>query len=308
MDVNFELYKVFYYVAYKKSFSAAANKLFISQSAVSQSIRQLEQKLGCPLFFRNTKKVKLTHEGQALFTYIEQAFNFIKTGEKRLEDMSSLVSGEIKIGASDTICKYYLMPYFKSFNEKYPGIKIKVTNRTSPKCIELLKNGSVDFSVINIPKNMDIPQLEFKKSKVVKDVFIAGQNHSHLKDKPLTLKDLEQLPLLVLERNTITREYFDNLVEDLGLNLIPDVELGSIDVLVDMARIGLGAAFVPDVCAEQAAARGEIFVLNIQERIPERYMGIVTHRNIPLSLAAAKFLEMLEQESVTSRESLVARI
>lgn len=293
MDVNFELYKVFYYVAYKKSFSAAADKLFISQSAVSQSIRQLEQKLSCPLFFRNTKRVKLTHEGQALFTYIEQAFNFIKTGEKRLEDMNSLVSGEIKIGASDTICKYYLMPYFKSFNEKYPGIKIKVTNRTSPKCIELLKNGSVDFSVINIPENTDIPQLEFKKSKAVKDVFVASQNYSNLKDKPMSLKDLENIPLLVLEKNTITREFFDSLIKEHKLDLTPDVELGSIDVLVDMARIGLGAAFVPDVCAEAAAEKGEIFILNIKEELPERYMGIVTHRNIPLSLAAAKFLEML---------------
>lgn len=207
--------------------------------------------------------------------------------------MSSLVSGEIKIGASDTICKYYLMPYFKSFNEKYPGIKIKVTNRTSPKCIELLKNGSVDFSVINIPQSTDIPQLEFRKSKAVKDVFVAGTNYSHLKNKQLSLKELEQLPLLVLEKNTITREYFDSLIKSQGLNLIPDVELGSIDVLMDMARIGLGAAFVPDVCAEAAASRGEIFILNMKENMPERYMGTVTHKNIPLSLAAAKFLEML---------------
>ncbi|MDF2520108.1 MAG: transcriptional regulator, LysR family [Clostridia bacterium] len=299
MDINFELYKVFYFVAYKKSFSAAANKLFISQSAVSQSIRQLEHKLGCPLFFRNTKKVKLTHEGQALFTYIEQAFNFIKTGEKRLEDMSSLVSGEIKIGASDTICKYYLMPYFKSFNEKYPGIKIKVTNRTSPKCIDLLKNGSVDFSVINIPQNTDIPQLSFAKSRAVRDVFVAGANYSHLKGKALSIKDLREIPLLVLEKNTITREYFDSLLEVYGLDLVPDIELGSIDVLLDMAKIGLGAAFVPDVCAEAAASRGEIFVLDIKEKIPERYMGTVTHKNIPLSLAAAKFLEMLGENPVT---------
>jgi len=293
MDINFELYKVFYFVAYKKSFSAAANKLFISQSAVSQSIRQLEQKLGCPLFFRNTKKVRLTHEGQALFTYIEQAFNFIKTGEKRLEDMNSLVSGEIKIGASDTICKYYLMSYFKRFNEKYPGIKIKVTNRTSPKCIELLKNGSVDFSVINIPENTDFPQLEFKKSRAVKDVFVVGSNYSHLKDKHLSLKDLEQLPLLVLEKNTITRDYFDSIMNTHEINITPDVESGSIDVLIDMAKIGLGVAFVPDVCVETAVSRGEVHILNLNENVPERYMGVVTHKNFPLSIAAVKFLEML---------------
>ena len=192
MDINLELYKVFYYVAYKKSFSSAAKKLFISQSAVSQAIRQLEQKLDCSLFFRNTKRVTLTHEGQALFTYIEQAFNFIKSGEKMLVDMNSLVSGEIMIGASDTICKYYLIPYFKIFNEKYPGIKIKVTNRTSSKCIDLLKNGSVDFSVVNIPLTKEFPQLEFRDTRAVQDVFIAGSSYAHLKNKKLHLKDLEQ--------------------------------------------------------------------------------------------------------------------
>lgn len=292
MDINFELYKVFYYVAYKKSFSAAAKKLFISQSAVSQAIRQLELKLDCSLFQRNTKKVKLTHEGQALYTYIEQAFNFIKSGEKRLVDMNSLVSGEIKIGASDTICKYYLMPYFKIFNEKYPGIKIKVTNRTSVKCIELLRNGSVDFSVVNIPLHNESPQLEFKNTRAVQDVFIAGGSYAHLKNKKLYLKDLEQLPLLVLEQNTITRDYFDNMLKDYNVEINPDIELGSIDVLIDMARIGLGIAFVPDFCAN-AASEKDIFKLNIKENVPQRYMGVVTHKNIPLSVAASKFLEML---------------
>lgn len=292
MDINFELYKVFYFVASKKSFSAAATKLFISQSAVSQAIRQLEQKLDCSLFFRNTKKVKLTHEGQALFTYIEQAFNVIKSGEKRLADMNSLLSGEIKIGASDTICKYYLMPYFKIFNEKYPGIKIKVTNRTSAKCIELLKSGSVDFSVVNIPLTNEFAQLEFRATRTVQDVFIAGNSYAHLKNKELHLKDLEQLPLLVLEKNTITRDYFDNMLKSYDVMINPEVELGSIDVMMDMARIGLGIAYVPDFCAD-STIEAEIFQLDIYEQVPQRHMGTVVHKNIPLSVAASTFLEML---------------
>lgn len=231
-----------------------------------------------------------------MFTYIEQAFNFIKSGEKRLEDMNSLVSGEIKIGASDTICKYYLMPFFKSFNEKYPGIKIKVTNRTSAKCIELLRNGSVDFSVVNIPLSNESPQLEFRTTRPVQDVFIAGSSYAHLKNKKLHLKDLELLPLLVLEKNTITRDYFDSMLHRYSVEINPDVELGSIDVLMDMAKIGLGISFVPDFCA-QAAADNEVFQLNIIEEVPQRPMGIVIHKNIPLSLAASKFLEMLIEEA-----------
>lgn len=292
MDINFESYKVFYYVATKKSFSAAASKLYISQSAVSQAIKQLEQKLGCPLFLRNTKKVKLTHEGQALYTYVEQAFNFIKSGEKRLEDMNSLVNGEIKIGASDTICKYYLMPYFKSFNKKYPGIKIKVTNRTSPKCIELLKSGSVDFSVVNIPLHHEHAQLEFKKTKVVNDIFVAGSSYQHLIDQSVPLKALENHPLLVLEKNTITRDYFDAFLEAHGVDISPEFELGSIDVLMDMARIGLGIAFIPDFCIGYKE-NTDLYKLDIKETIKERYMGVAVHKNMPLSVAAGKFLELL---------------
>ncbi len=114
MDINFELYKVFYFVSKTLSFSEASSKLFISQSAVSQSIKTLEEKIGCQLFFRNTKRVRLTREGDILFKHVEQAYNFIKAGERTLEEMHSLEQGDIRIGASDTICKYYLMPYLKN--------------------------------------------------------------------------------------------------------------------------------------------------------------------------------------------------
>jgi DNA-binding transcriptional LysR family regulator len=136
------------------------------------------------------------------------------------------------------------------------------------------------------------PQLEFRDTRAVQDVFIAGSSYGHLRNKELHLKDLEKLPLLVLEKNTITREYFDNMLAGYEVEINPDIELGSIDVLVDMARIGLGIAFVPDFCAKSAAA-SDIFVLDIKEEVPERHMGVVTHKNIPLSVAASKFLEML---------------
>jgi DNA-binding transcriptional LysR family regulator len=151
MDINFELYKVFYHVAKNLSFSAASHSLFISQSAVSQSIKLLENKLQTRLFIRSSKQVKLTQEGQILFRHIEQAFNFIKTGERSIEEINHLQKGQVRIGASDTICKYHLLPYFKKFNQLYPQIRIQVINRTSSACIDLLRKSMVDIAVINIP-------------------------------------------------------------------------------------------------------------------------------------------------------------
>ncbi|MEA4846711.1 MAG: LysR family transcriptional regulator [Clostridiaceae bacterium] len=294
MDINFELYKVFYYVSKSLSFSEASEELFITQSAVSQSIKLLEEKLKCQLFFRNTKKVKLTREGEVLFGHIEQAFNFIKSGERILEEMNSLNQGEIRIGASDTICKYYLMPYIKSFNHAYPNIKIHVTNRTSPRCIELLRKGSVDLSVINIPEKFNYSNIKVKNTQRVRDVFIANENFKGLKDRKVSLKELESYPLIVLERNSTTREFFDNLMAKHEVSIKPEIELGSVDILMEMTKIGLGIAFAPEECVKPELSKGDIFIIDIKEEIPDRNLGFVIHSNIPLPLAASKFVELLE--------------
>ena len=141
MDINYELYKVFYHVASTLSFSEASKQLFISQSAVSQSIKVLEKKLNQTLFIRSTKKVQLTPEGEILLKHVEPAMNLIRQGENQLLDSNSLNGGQLRIGASDTICRYYLVPCLSEFHKRYPNIHIKVTNRTSIECARLLDNG-----------------------------------------------------------------------------------------------------------------------------------------------------------------------
>ena len=138
MDINYELYKVFYHVANTLSFSEASKQLFISQSAVSQSIKVLEKKLNQHLFIRSTKRVQLTPEGEILLKHIEPAMNLIKQGENQLLEANTLNGGQLRIGASDTICRYYLIPYLKEFHRKYPNVHIKVTNQTSIACAKLL--------------------------------------------------------------------------------------------------------------------------------------------------------------------------
>ena len=144
MDINYELYKVFYYVAISLSFSDASKQLFISQSAVSQSVKVLEKKLGITLFIRSTKRVQLTPEGETLLRHIEPAMNLIKRGEAQIMEASNLGGGQLRIGASDTICRYYLVPFLNKFHKTYPNVHIKVTNQTSTKCVDLLEMGQVD--------------------------------------------------------------------------------------------------------------------------------------------------------------------
>lgn len=293
MDINFEFYKVFYYVAKYKSFSDAASKLYISQSAVSQSIKILEQKLGCRLFIRNTKNIRLTIEGEKLFAYVEQAVNLFSIGERLIDEMSDLKEGEVRIGASDTICRHFLLPYIEKYNTLYPNIKIHIINRTSPVCINLLEKGDVDLAVVNINEKYDNKNFKVRMLKQVEDIFVGGKKYSDLKDRSISLAELSQYPLLVLEKNTNTRLFFDKLFQQYGLDTKPEIELSSIDLLIDMAKIGLGISYVTKEAAFIAIEEGSLFQIHLEEKISPRYLGLMIHKNIPLPAAAQEFVNVM---------------
>lgn len=294
-NINFELYKVFYHVAGNLSFSAAANSLYISQSAVSQSIKQLEEQLGSKLFFRNTKQVKLTKSGELLFSHVEQAFNFLKTGERSIAELQALQLGELKIGASDTICKYFLLPYLKQFHQLYPKIKINITNRASPVCAELLRKGLVDISIINLPNARPDKDLTISRLQAVHDVFIAGPKYSHLQHQVLELRQLNDYPLLMLERNSTTRLFFDQYLQQHNLKITPEIELDSVDIMIELVKIGLGISFIAREYLQKELANNEVVPLNVNAPIPPRYLGVVTHASLPVPVAAQKFMELLVQ-------------
>ena len=150
MDINYELYKVFYQVASTMSFSEASKQLYISQSAVSQSIKSLEQKLGHQLFIRRTKKISLTPEGETLYRHITPAIHMIQSAEAQITE-SDTFHGQLRIAASDTICRYFLVPFLNRFHTEYPNVHIKVINMTSSMCADLLKQNQVDVIIVNTP-------------------------------------------------------------------------------------------------------------------------------------------------------------
>ncbi|MFW5749350.1 MAG: LysR family transcriptional regulator, partial [Halanaerobium sp.] len=172
MALNYELYRVFYQVAVNLSFSKAAENLFISQSAVSQNIKNLEEELKTDLFIRSTKNVQLTEAGRILFDHIEPAFNLIKNGEKSIREINALKRGEIHIGANDTISKDYLLPYLNKFHQLYPDIQIQITNRTSSTCIDLLQQNKVDLIISNLPNPKITDKMEYQEIFSFNDIFI----------------------------------------------------------------------------------------------------------------------------------------
>lgn len=287
MDINYELYKVFYHVASTLSFSEASKQLFISQSAVSQSIKALEKKLNQVLFIRSTKKVRLTPEGEILLRHVEPAVTLIMRGETQILDSASS-GGQIRIGASDTICRYFLIPYLEKFHHDFPGAHIKVTNATSVDCVTLLENGQVDLIVVNSP-NAHMGNITSAKTiKQFHDVFIANESFAKLRNKKLSLKQLLDYPILMLDKKSTTSEFLHSLFQQHQLDLVPEIELNSNDLLIDLARIGLGIAFIPDYCLTHKPSN--LFIVDTKETLPQRELVIANNTHIPASNTTTEFL------------------
>ena len=291
MDINYELYKVFYHVATTLSFSEASKQLFISQSAVSQSIKVLEKKLNQTLFVRSTKKVQLTPEGDILLKHIEPAINLIQKGENQLLEANTLNGGQLRIGASDTICRYYLVPYLNKFHKTYPNVHIKVTNQTSIECAHLLESGQVDFIITNYPNSGLLSSQNTRVINEFADVFVANQEYFPLNGQTVSLGTLQTYPILMLERKSTTSEFLHHMFQKEQLDLVPEIELSSNDLLIDLARIGLGIAFVPDFCSPENDR--DLFQVKLSEKLPTRQMVVAYNENIPVSQASKQFMDML---------------
>lgn len=291
MDINFELYKIFYHTAKAASFSEAARELFISQSAISQAIGNLEDKIGSRLFIRKTRSIRLTTEGEVLLKHVEQAYNFIKTAEGKILEMQNLSLGEIRIGIGDTNCRFFLIPYLKEFIKLYPNIKFKVVNRTSPQIIEILKSGQIDFGLVTLPvPDKSIITRDFKE---VEDIFVASDKYSELKDKATSISELAKYPLLLLQQDSSTRRNLDITLEQLGVDILPEIELESVELLVEFARIGLGIAHVLRKSAENLLQSGELFAVKTKEVFKPRWLGFAQMKDMPLSKASSEFLKYM---------------
>lgn len=291
MDINFELYKVFYYVAKTLSFSEASKALFISQSAVSQSIKVLEKRLEKVLFIRSTKKVQLTKEGELLFKHIEPAVNLINRGETQLLESNSSKGGQLRIGSTDTICRYFLVPFLNEFHQAHPGVYIKVTNGTSMECVDLLENNKADIIITNYPNKRlsNIRNVEAICS--FHDVFIASKSaFPELEGKEISYEELNTYPILMLESHATTSEFLHDLFLKHQLELAPAIELSSNDLLIDLAKIGLGIAFVPNYCIQNDE---DLILLKMAEPLPERRLAAAYHDQFLQWKAAEEFLQMI---------------
>ena len=263
-SISTEYYKVFYYVGRLGSITAAAEALCISQ---------------------------------LLYPYVERGMENLMDGEEMLKRLVDMDMGEVRIGASDMTLQFYLLPYLETFHERYPNIKVMVSNAPTPETIESLYEGKIDFGVVSTPFDAR-PEVESFEVKKIRNTFVAGNKFWTLKGKRMEYGELEQLPCIFLEKDTSTRKFMDCFLEQRGIILEPEFELATSDMVVQFAMRNLGIGCVMDEFAREKIEAGELFELTFGEMMPEREICVVTDKKVPISPAGERFLEVLRERKV----------
>ena len=243
MNIDFELYRVFYTVANYNNITKASEELHISQPAISKSIKKLESLLGGELFTRTKRGVILTEEGKEFYNYIRQAIEYINNAESKFTELVNLETGIIKIGISVTLTQNFLLPYLETFHRLYPNIDIQIITNAGNELINKLRNGLIDLIILNIPNNID-KDIKIIECKKVSDIFVVGSNYKDLANKKIKLDELNNYPLILQTKNSNTRSILDNFCEKNNVVLKPNIELASYTLVKEFTKINMGIGYL----------------------------------------------------------------
>ena len=296
MAVNFEYYKVFYYVAKLGSITAASKELFLTQPTVTHYIQSLERDLGSKLFIRTKRGVVLTPEAEKLYKHVSLASEHLFEAQKEFEALQQLSEGSVAIGASGTTLHHFLIPFLKEFRDKYPNIKIKITDNSTPSIIKSLKDGFLDFAILVINDDEQIKD-DFLVTPLsnIKDIFIAGPGFSQLKNRVCTFETLRKYPLICLNQGTVTRTFLNTILSDNNAEWLPDIELEAIDLIATMVIQNFGIGFIPALFVEDFLKSGHVFKIKLEIPIPERKICLICNRS-PLSKSSKAFIKLLDTD------------
>ncbi len=290
--VNLDLYRVFYTVAKCGSLTRAAEELYISQPAVSQSIKQLENQLGVSLFNRTHRGMELSAQGgKLIFKEVESALKLFCEAENRIGETKASATGTIRIGGSDTIFEYFLADKIVDFHERFPAVKIELLADFTPDTIEKLKANKCDVAFVNLPIEVD-PELKLDEScALLHDIFIAGEKFAPSLEGTAGLDRFKNTPLIFMNENTVARRSLENFLQSVGVELIPSIEVGSWDLMKRLVSRGMGVGVIPREYAQRELADGRLFEVKTDPVLPVRSVGMLLPKNQPVSYALHSFIE-----------------
>lgn len=296
MNTDLNLYRIFYVVAKKGNITKAAEELFISQPAVTQAIHSLENQIGATLFIRAKKGVTLTEEAKVLFQFVESGLNCIQNGENKFRELMNVESGTLKIGASTTVTQHVLLKYLDIFREKYPNVNISITNDLTSDLVKLLREGSVDLLILNLPTK-DFKDIDVVPFLEVHDTFMVGKKKKNLALDIVNLNNIKE-DFIFQKSPSNTRKYLDNFLNDNNIDIIPKYDVVSFNLVKDMTKMGLGIGYITREFAEKELRDGELFEINTNIKVPSRHIGIATLSNTIPSFAARSFIDIILNKKI----------
>lgn len=289
MYISYDYYRVFYYVAKFGNASLAAKELLNNQPNVTRTIKKLESELGCPLFSRSKRGMKLTPEGEKLYEHIRIAIEHIDAGEAELTESRSLQNGSVYVAASEVALRCALLPVLKKFRIIYPGVHIRISNHSTPQAIDALKDGVADIAVVTTP-TVHSSSLVETVVKPITEVAVCSPYFRELTDRQVTLAELTSFPLISLGKDTKSFEFFSALFTTHGLSYKPDIEAFTADQILPMVEADLGIGFLPEDFLREGDG---ICRIDLKEEIPRRDVVIIKRKEQPLSIAAKELGHMI---------------
>lgn len=297
MNIDYELYRIFYYVVQHNTISKAAEYLYISQPAVSQAIANLEDKLGGKLFIRTKKGIVLTDEGKVLYDYIKVGIDSFIKGENAFLNYKNLDSGSIRIGASTTVTRNIVMPYIEDFHKLYPNVDIKITNNLTIELINLLRNGELDLLVVNLPmkEHKDLTIIPICQ---VQDIFVGNLDYFKKTNGHIKLDELTNYPLVFQQAPSNTRDFLDNYFKNNNLNIKAQNEIVSYNLVMDFVKAGFGIGYATKEFILDDLKTKKLYEIKINPKVPKREIGIILiNKTIP-NYSANKLINLMTKKQV----------
>ncbi len=297
MNINFELYRIFYEVATLGNITKASQRLMISQPAVTKQIKALENQLGGELFIRTKRGVILTDNGKEIYNYIKQGMHCFESAALQFSNLKKLETGIVRIGISTTLCRIFLLKYLEKFHECYPNIAIQIFTDPSKTLREMLKDGTIDILIAKeIEKEEE--DLEVTEIGILHQCFISSSVHyEELKDKIIPLQELDKYPLLFPKSPSTTRKNFNTFCKNNNIKLTSKIEIASANLLEDFVTIGLGIGLVTKEYSMKKIKNEKVFVIKTNPEIPSISYSLMTLKNSYHSFGANKLIEMILKDT-----------
>ena len=294
--IDLDLYRIFYTVARCGSLSKAAEELYVSQPAVSQSIKQLEKLLDTPLFNRLHHGMELSAQGgKIIFDDVEQAVKLLNSVEGKLSALKQNATGTLRVGASETIFQYVLSEKIVEYNKLFPHVKIELISDVSPKIIALMKSDLCDIGFLNLPSFADDGIEIMRSVRLLNDIFIAGKQFEFLRGTPLSVKELTKYPLLLMEEHTVSREAVNHFGISHGVQFRPAVEVNSWGFMKRLVADGMGIGCIPREYTMNKLSDGSLFEVDVRPSMPARSVGMALPKNVNMTFALQSFINLFDE-------------